>query len=178
MTGITEEEFCSCFPCLCCECKGVKHVKENNDPCPPADRTMKKICCPKTPNEKEVSWYCCEREPLCPDCCTCDVNDCPPPYKRGTFYIRHHESNIFADYLIMFSDIVVAHGGKTCCKEFIQQNGIQFPCNNITGEGYINVCIDPAVKDYIIRAAESMGFYSVEFDYGISDDKDCYCRAK
>ena len=73
---MTEDEFCACFPCLCCDCHGNKVIKENNAPCKLSARRYTKKCCAGTNNEEEVSWWCCEPEPPC-DCCECDVDDCP-----------------------------------------------------------------------------------------------------
>ena len=33
--GMSEAQFCECFPCLCCPCKDTMFVKRDHGPCPP-----------------------------------------------------------------------------------------------------------------------------------------------
>ena len=123
MTGISEEEFCKCFPSLCCECGKKQYVKENNAPCPPNSHKLKyKICCVGEKEEQRMEWYCCEPEPPC-ECCPCDLRDCPSPFERGYFYFAMASDNIppsFVDLVLMVSEVIRKYGGKTCCEEFIQ----------------------------------------------------------
>ena len=129
--GISESEFCRCFPCLCCDCNGVKSVKKDNDTCPP-DTRITKICCLGTPYEREVSWLCCQSEPPCPsDCCEpCNIRNCPEPYVRGSFIVHITPPSPyqnFEDALILFSQIVQSYGGITCCEEFLEAGTPGFP---------------------------------------------------
>ena len=77
--GMSEAEFCKCFPCLCCECDGQWYVKRNFAPCPPNIR-VSKICCNGTPLENTVYWWCCDLngEPPCICCEPCNIDNCPP----------------------------------------------------------------------------------------------------
>ena len=96
------------FPSLCCECMGVRYVKENNEPCILQNKMVGKVCCSGTNKERILTWRCCQPEPPCPsDCCKCDIDDCPFPNVRGRFYfsIPIPVPN-FVEYLKQFSGIV------------------------------------------------------------------------
>ena len=180
MSGMPEREFCECFPCLCCQCRGIKSVNPNNcAPCPP-DEEVSKVCCQGTPKEIIVSWYCCEPEPPCPNCCDttpCDINDCPLPYIRGSFAISVLTPvPDFSVILVLFSGIVQQYGGKTCCEEYLFQNGPNSACTNYGDQGIVNVCIDPAMEQNIKNAAQQAGITVSNFGGPVSQG--CWCTAK
>ncbi|MCL2039127.1 MAG: hypothetical protein FWG85_01710 [Bacteroidetes bacterium] len=185
MSGMHEREFCDCFPCLCCECGDSVYVNEQNcDNCPSQD-TVRKICCPGTPKEQIVWWLCCDPkgEPPC-DCCDsipnepCDLNDCQLPRQRVVFYLHMNYSvPDFSVKLKEFSAIIKRYGGKTCCEEFLDQNGIPGNCAN-GYEGRINACVDPAYITNIVNESHAIGFdQETNGQVGINGNH-CWCLSK
>ena len=179
-SGMSVRDFCNCFPCLCCDCDTTKYVKKNNDPCPPPNSNIAiKICCEGTPKRIEMR-YCCENEePPCPDCCEeCDIEDCKPPNQRGYFHITLNGPQVqnFDNYLRMLSEIVRRYNGKTCCEEYLAQNGVGHCREN--GTGYVNACINPAVVQIVINESV-LGNPNMTVKYYPGNKLDgCWCPGK
>ena len=189
MQGIapmTVEEFCACLPCLCCDCGGRKTLKQGQNPCSVSclpDVERRKLCCEGMgePWERIVTWSCCEPvEPPC-KCCPCDLEDCPPPNELGKFYVTFSPSSVpdLGVYLIMLSEIVQAHGGKTCCEEDIMQNGHSSGCTSSGQTGWVNVCVDPTIAPIIEEAARQAGI-PASYSPGLNmpTGKPCWCLGK
>ena len=156
-------------------------VRKNHGPCPDTTKYFK-TCCEGTEKRHTVEWRCCdEEEPPCKCCDSCDLNNCPP-HKRMAFAFRiPNQVPDFREYLIKFSQIVKRHSGYTCCEEFLIQNpnGGGAPCfPNITVEGYVSVCIEPAattIQD-IINDAQANGFINVNLMDNLPNG--CGCLGK
>ena len=184
MPGITLEQFCNCFPCLCCDCGPKKYIKKNicDSACPPAI-PVRKMCCEGQgpPYQRIVLWHCCgdfvEEEPPC-NCCPCDIHDCPPPYEKRVFHI--YTSNYVPDFSVKlkeFSQIVKQYGGKTCCEEYLTQHGTPGCIPN--GAGTVNACIPPGTAQSIIDYAKANGFYTVNSSLGyLPATGGCRCLTK
>lgn len=173
MENMSIEEFCRCFPCFCCD--DMKSLR---------GKIVKKLCCIDSDNPVEVVWDCCDPEPDC-DCCDeeppCELENCPEDYVRVRFRIRNDnqtDSTGSYNYVLMFSDIVRRHGGKTCCEDVnpeVQIPETKWLCSFRGSDSYINVCIHPDRIPEMIQESQNNNLTMIGQDDWSDNPISCRC---
>ena len=96
--GMEEDEFCCCYPCLCCPC-GDGMVVQRVYPCP-ENVLYTKICCFGTAKQQTKTWWCCKgEEPPCECCKVCDSDECRDPYNMVFLQFNVPSTQQIIEYL-------------------------------------------------------------------------------